>query len=247
MITHNEERNIESCLSSLRFADEIVVLDSFSTDRTVEIARAFTDKVSQREFKGFSDQKNAAIDLASNDWVFIVDADEVVSPELADEITSAVESDEFVAYRMPRLTYFIGKPIRHCGWYPDHIVRLARRSKSRFGDRLVHESLVVNGPIGMLSNDLVHYSYRDLDDMVRKIGQYSRAAARQKLSEGKRFRLSDLLIAPGLTFLKKYVLKQGYRDGMRGFMICALNQFSVFLRYAMLWELSVRKEREQDE
>ncbi len=247
VITHSEERNIERCLSSLTFADEIVVLDSYSTDRTVEIARRFTDKVSQREFTGFSDQKNAAMDLASNDWVFIVDADEVVTPELSAEIGKAVSSDRYAAYRLPRLTYFVGKPIRHCGWYPDLITRLARKSKARFGDRLVHESLEVDGPIGTLSSDLIHHSYQDLQDMVRKTGQYSQAAALQKIRNGRCFRLSDLLFAPGLTFLKKYILQQGYRDGMRGFLISAMCQCGVFLRYAMLWELSVRKEREPDE
>lgn len=247
VITYNEEPNIGRCLSSLAFTDEIVVLDSHSTDRTVEIARAFTDKVSRREFTGFSDQKNAAMALASNDWVLIVDADEVVTPELASEVRSAVGSDSFAAYRMPRLTCFAGKPIRHCGWYPDHVTRLARRSKSRFGDRLVHETLEVDGPVGSLTSDLIHYSYRDLDDLVRKVTEYSRAAARQKLLDGERFSLGALMVAPGLTFLKKYIVKQGYRDGLRGFLICALSQFSVFLRYAMLWEMSISKECEQDE
>ena len=244
VITLNEEPNIERCLGSLGFADEIVVLDSFSTDRTVEIAGRFTDKVSQREFSGYSDQKNAAMEIASNEWVLIVDADEVVTAELAAEVRKAVESDKYVAYRMPRLTHFLGKPIRHCGWYPDYVTRLMRKSKARFADRLVHETPTVDGPIGALSSDLIHYSYRDLDDLGRKMIAYSRAAARQKLLDGERFSLGALVFAPGLTFLKKYIIKQGYRDGLRGFIVCALSQFGVFLRYAMLWE---SKEREHDE
>jgi glycosyltransferase involved in cell wall biosynthesis len=247
VITLNEEPNIERCLASLGFADEIVVLDSLSTDRTVEIARRFTDKISEREFTGYSDQKNAAVGLAANDWVLIVDADEVVTAELAAEVRKAAETDKFAAYRMPRLTHFLGKPIRHCGWYPDYVVRLMRKSKARFADRLVHETPEVDGPVGTLSSDLVHYSYRDLDDLMRKMVAYSRAAARQKVLDGERFRFGALLFAPGLTFLKKYIVKQGYRDGLRGFIICALSQLGVFLRYAMLWEMSMRKERNDDD
>jgi len=245
VITYNEELNIERCLSSLCFTDEIVVLDSFSTDRTVEIARRFTANVSQREFTGFSDQKNAAMDLAANDWAMIVDADEVVTPQLAAEVAKAVEEGRFDAYRMPRLTHFLGKPIRHCGWYPDYVVRLARKSKARFGDRLVHETLDVDGRIGTLKSDLVHFTCRDLHDLVLKTVAYSRAAARQKLREGERFRLSKLLIAPGLIFLKKYVAKQGYRDGLRGFVLCTMGLIGVFLRYAMLWEMTLGNENTQ--
>jgi glycosyltransferase involved in cell wall biosynthesis len=244
VITLNEEANIERCLASLAFADEIVVLDSFSADRTVEIARRFTDTISQREFAGYSDQKNAAMELASNDWVLVVDADEVVSDQLAAEIRKAVESDRYVAYRMPRLSYFCGKPIRHCGWYPDYVTKLMRRSKSRYPDRLVHETPEIDGPVGTMKSDLLHYTYRDLDELCRKMIAHSRAAARQKIQDGERFRLSKLVFAPGLAFLKKYVVKQGFRDGLRGFVICAMTQVGVFLRYAMLWEMSVRKERD---
>lgn len=245
VITFNEESGIERCLTSLAFADEIVVLDSFSTDRTVEIARRFTDKISQREFAGYSDQKNAAMELAANDWVLVVDADEVVTPELATEVCKVTESNQFAGYRMPRLTHFLGKPIRHCGWYPDYIVRLAKKSRSRFGDRLVHETLEVDGPIGTLEHDLIHYTYSGLDDLVRKMTAYSHAAAMQKFRDGEHFRLDKLLFTPGLTFLKKYFIKQGYRDGFRGFLICWLSQIGEFLRYAMLWEMSIHKEREQ--
>lgn len=244
VITYNEEPNIERCLAGLVFADEIVVLDSFSTDRTVELARRFTDKISRREFVGYADQKNAAMELASNDWVLIVDADEVVTDSLAAEIRRVVESDKFAAYRMSRLSYFWGKPIRHCGWYPDYVTKLVRRSKSRYPDRLVHETPDVDGPVGTLTSDLMHYTYRDLDELCRKMVAYARAAARQKLADGERFRLHKLLFAPGLAFLKKYIVKQGFRDGLRGFVICAMTQVGVFLRYAMLWEMSVRKERD---
>lgn len=246
VITHNEESNIERCLASVSFTDEIVVLDSFSEDRTVELARRFTDKVSQRAFAGYADQKNAAMALASNDWVLVIDADEVVSEPLASEIRLAIEGEEYAAYRMPRLSYFMNKPIRHCGWYPDYVIKLMRKSKSHYPDRLVHEKPEVVGPIGTLEHDLLHYTYRDLEQLCRKVVSYSRAASRQKMRDGERFALSKLLFAPGLTFLKKYVLQQGFRDGLPGFVVCAMAQFGVFLRYAMLWEATASKEQ-QDE
>jgi len=244
VITYNEEANIERCLAGLAFADEIVVLDSLSTDRTVDLARHYTDRISQREFTGYADQKNAAMQLASNDWVLVVDADEVVTDQLAAEIRKAVESDAYAAYRMPRLSYFWGKPVRHCGWYPDYVVKLMRKSRARYPDRLVHETPDVDGCVGTLKSDLLHYTYRSFDELCRKMVAYARAAARQKLADGERFRLRKMLFAPGLMFLKKYIIKQGFRDGLRGFVICAMTQVGVFLRYAMLWEMSVCKERD---
>ena len=240
VITWNEEANIEQCLRSLSFADEIVVLDSFSTDRTVEIARKFTDKVSSREFTGFSDQKNAAIAMASQDWVLIVDADEVVPPELAVEIVDAITGGKYDAYRMPRSTYFLGRKMRHCGWYPDYQLRLARRSIAHIPDRLVHETMEVDCECGTLRGDLIHYSYRTMADYTRKMAAYSRAAAEQKFIEGRRFGVCDLLFNPGLTFFKMYVAKQGFRDGPHGLVLSVLTACSSALRYAFLWEMTKR-------
>lgn len=240
VITWNEEENIEACLRSLAFADEIVVLDSFSTDRTVEIARKFTDKVGSRKFTGFSDQKNAAIAMASEDWVLIVDADELVTDELAFEIKKAVESGNYDAYRIPRSTYFLGKRMRHCGWYPDYQLRLARRSIAKIPERLVHETMDVGCECGTLKCDLVHYSYRTMRDYTRKMVAYAEAAAGQKFGDGRRFRVSDLLFNPGLTFFKMYVAKQGFRDGLHGLVLSVLTASSSALRYAMLWEMTMR-------
>lgn len=239
IITYNEEANIERCLRSLSFVDEIIVVDSFSTDRTVEIARHYTDKVVEREFKGDSDQRNAALGFASNDWVVAVDADEVVTTELAEEIQRVVEASEFQAYRMPRITHFLGKPIRHCGWYPDHVIKLMRKSKARHPDRLIHADVEVDGLVGTLENHLIHYSYNNVDDIFRKTINFSRQAAKQKYMDGRRCKFSDLTIRPGLTFLKKYFIKQGFRDGVRGFLISMLAQFGVFFRYVILWEMSL--------
>ena len=240
VITLNEEKNIDACLRGLAFADEIVVVDSFSTDRTVEIARQHTDKVSSRHFTGFSDQKSAAIELAQNDWILIVDADEVVTGDLAAEIQAAVKNGDCDAYRIPRLSYFLGRPIRHCGWYPDYQLRLARRGTAHFADRLVHETLETDRKCGTFKHDLIHYTYRDMDDVVRKTVSYSRAGALQKVRQGTRCRLSDLLFRPGLAFLKKYVLKQGFRDGLHGFILSGLGAYEVFLKYAILWDITRR-------
>jgi len=236
VIAYNEEDNIERCLEGLAFADEIVVVDSFSTDRSVELAKRFTDKVVQREFRGFSEQKNAAIELATQDWVLFVDADEVVTEDLAAAIRDAIESDKFNGYRVPRRTTFLGREMRHCGWYPDHQLRLARKDKARFPARLVHETMVVEGTVGTLKPDLIHHSYPSLADYTRKMLLYARAAARQKQLDGRRFRVTDLLLKPGLSFVKMYVWEQGYRDGLHGFVLSVLTACSTALRYAMLWE-----------
>lgn len=238
VITCNEEHNIERCLQSVAFADEIVVLDSFSTDRTVELARRYTDNVTQREFAGFGEQWAAALALATCEWVLVIAADEVVTPELAKEIQAAVKRGDRDGYRMPRLTEFVGRRMRHCGWYPDYQLRLARRSRAWFPDRLVHESMHVDGKIGTLKGDMLHYSHPDLDVFVRKMATYARAAARQKMREGRRFRATDLFIAPAFTFFKTYVIKQGFRDGWHGFVLSLLLGASTVLRYSMLWEMT---------
>lgn len=238
VMTLNEESNIDRCLSSLAFADEIVVLDSFSTDRTVEIARNYTNKVAQQEFKSSSGQRLAATEMTSNEWLLFVDADEVVTVELAEEICQAVKSEKYAAYRLPRLTYFLGKPIRGCGWYPDPVVRLMRKSKAQWSFRLVHESAEIDGRVGDLSEDLLHYSFNDLESIVRKTHTYARLSAQQKVLEGKDFQLYRLVFGPVSTFIKKYILQQGYRDGVRGLIISGFCSVGSFMRYAMLWELT---------
>lgn len=240
VITLNEEHNIEACLSGLAFADEIVLVDSLSTDATVELARKFTDKIVLREFKGFSEQKTAALEMATGDWVFFVDADEIVTPELALAITDAAASGRYEAYRMPRRTSFLGREMQYCGWYPDYQLRLVRRDKARFPERLVHERMDVDGPIGTLKPALIHNSYPTLDDYFRKMVIYARAAAMQKHLEGRAFRIRDVLFSPVIGFLRMYVVKQGYRDGIHGLMLSVLTACSTALRYATLWDIDKR-------
>lgn len=241
VITLNEEHNIERCLQSLSFADEVAVLDSFSSDSTLDIARRFTDNVAQKQFAGFSEQWNAALGMVDEEWVMIVAADEVVTEPLAAEIGAAISRGDCDGWRMPRLTYFLGKAIRRCGWYPDYQLRVARASKARIPDRLVHERLEVDGTVGTLKHDLLHYSYPTITDYVRKMVAYSRAAARQKFDEGRRFRITDLLLSPALAFGKMYLLKQGFRDGAHGLVLSVLGGCSIALRYAMLMEMSLRE------
>ena len=236
VITLNEEANIRECLEGLKFADEVIVVDCFSSDATAAIARECGARVELREFKGYADQKNYAISLAANEWIMPVDADERVSPELGAEIRNVLEQPGYDAYWIPRLTEFLGKPMRRCGWYPDYQLRLARKSKARMPDRLVHETLETDGPIGMLKNDLLHFSYRTMEDYSRKMVAYARAAAKQKAGDGRKFSLSDMALNPGLTFLKMYIVKGGCLEGVRGLILSTLIAASSALRYAYLWE-----------
>lgn len=245
VIAFNEEDDIARCLESLLFAGEIVVVDSHSTDRTEEIARRFTDRVYQRDFTGFSDQKNAAVSYARGEWVLIVDADEVVTDDLADQIRHAVAEGKHDAYWMPRRSFFLGKWIRHCGWYPDRQLRLARRHLAVFEHRLVHETLSI-ADAGVLSADLEHHTYRDLSEYAAKMVRYARAAAEQKFADGTRFALGDLLFKPTLAFLKMYVVKRGFMDGIRGLMLSVLTACSTAIRYAFLWEIGMRDDGKEE-
>jgi glycosyltransferase involved in cell wall biosynthesis len=236
VITLNEEANIRECLEGLKFADEVIVVDCFSTDATVAIARECGARVEQREFKGYSDQRNYSISLATQEWILIVDADERVGAELGAEIRNAAEQAGHDAYRMPRLTEFLGRPMRRCGWYPDYQLRLARKSRVRMPDRLVHETLETDGSVGTLESDLLHFSYRTMEDYSRKMVAYARAAAKQKAADGRKFSWADLAFNPGLTFLKMYIVKGGCLEGIRGLMLSALTAASSALRYAYLWE-----------
>lgn len=243
IITFNEEAHIRQCLDSLSFADEIVVLDSYSTDNTTEIVREYTDNLHFRKFEGFSDQRNAAIDLTKEEWILLVDADEVITDGLAADLQNAVKQGTHNAYRMPRLTYFLGRPIRHCGWYPDYQLRLALKSKAKIPYRLVHESMEVDGSCGVLKNDILHYSYDNLTQYIQKMVLYAHSAAEQKVLEKRKLKLSDLLLVPGLTFLKTYIARKGFLDGLHGFVLSNLSACSVFIRYAMLWEMTSVKKR----
>ncbi|NKE70974.1 glycosyltransferase family 2 protein [Candidatus Manganitrophus noduliformans] len=238
VITLNEEKEIGDCLDSAAWADEIVVVDSGSSDRTVEIAGKYTDKVFSYAWTGYAAQKNRALELATHPWVLSLDADERVSPELRGEIEQILESPRHAdGYRIPRKNFFLGRWIRHGGWHPDYVLRFFKREAGRFGERKVHESVTIRGEIGTLRSPLAHYTYRSLEDYFRRMDRYSTLAAEEMFEAGKRANLLDLFLRPPATFLKMVVLRQGFRDGGDGLLLGRLYSTYTFAKYAKLYKM----------
>jgi glycosyltransferase involved in cell wall biosynthesis len=237
IIALNEERNIAACLESLRWANEIVVVDSGSTDGTQAIARRFTDKVFEVPWAGFGPQKQAAVDRACHDVVFNIDCDERVTAELAEEIGRVLsEPGMAAAYSVPRRTFLGGKEIRHCGWYPDRTTRLFDRRHARFSDDLVHERVEVSGPRRDLRHPMLHHAFAGIGDIVAKMNRYSDLSARQMFDRGRRCGILDLTLRPAFAFLKTYLLRLGFLDGVEGLVISATTGWLVFAKYAKLRE-----------
>jgi glycosyltransferase involved in cell wall biosynthesis len=235
VITRDEEDNLRDCLESVSWADEIIVVDSGSTDATVGIARAFTPHVYMHaDWPGFGPQKNRALDYATGDWVFSLDADERVTSELREELQQAMRESRAHGFFVPRLSQFCGTFVHHCGWYPDYVLRLFRRGKGRFSDSLVHESVVLQGATAKLKHPLLHYSYRDEADVARKIEQYSTAAARQMQERGKRAMLLDAPVRGAWAFFRTYCLRLGFLDGSSGWRISMMNAATTYLKYKLL-------------
>lgn len=234
----NEASKIGDCLRSVDFADELVVVDSHSTDRTRDVAAALGARVIERDWPGWIAQNNFAVAQASHEWVLTIDADERVSPELRASILRAIDQPgEAVGFTLPRVTRYLGRWIRHGGWYPDRKVRLFRRGRGRFEGTDPHPRGRVDGPVADLDGDLLHYSYDDLADHLRTIDRFTGVAARAKLAHGGRAALSDLTLRPFGKFVRMYVLKQGFRDGLPGFVVAITGAFYVFMKYAKLWEM----------
>ena len=224
VITRNEEEEIAECLDALRWADEIVVMDSDSTDRTVEIARGIADRVVNRPFNGFTEQKRAVTELARGPWILNVDADERIGPELRDEILALLKKGpDRDGYTIPRLTWYLGRFVRHGGWYPDRKVRLFRKGRAEWVGGKVHESVRVDGPVGDLRRPLLHYSFRTLDDHRDTIERFTRLGAEDLAARGRGGRIVDILLRPPAAFLKMYLLRLGLLDGWRGFLIALLS------------------------
>jgi glycosyltransferase involved in cell wall biosynthesis len=238
VITFNEASNIAAALESLTWADEIVVVDSESTDDTAAIARRFTDRVIVRAWPGYVAQKNFAASQAASDWIFSLDADERVTPELAREIRGLLAKEPAACgYRVPRVTFHLGRWIRSTDWYPDYQLRLYDRRQARWSGRYVHESVDADGPVGTLRNDLQHYAYRDVSHHLMSMDRYTTLAARQMFEDGRRAGWLDVLVHPRLAFFRNYVLRGGFRDGMPGLIVSAMNAYYVGLKFAKLWEL----------
>lgn len=243
VITKNEEHNIDDCLRSVSWAKEIVVVDTGSTDATIERARQFTEKVFSHEWQGYGETKNFALQQCSYEWVLWIDADERVTPELQGEIQKALEMVEntTVAFRIPRLANFLGKWIYHCGWYPGKVIRLFRKSSATFSKAKVHEQLLVGeGKIGELQAHLLHYTDPTLEHYFEKLNRYTSLAAEDLYARRKRFHLYQLFVHPLWIFVKMYILKAGFLDGMQGFILCVLSAHYVFVKYAKLWEQTAK-------
>jgi len=240
IITKNEADNIQACLESVGFADERIIVDSGSSDGTVEIARRLGARViSTADWPGFGPQKNRALDAAQGEWVLSLDADERIPEALRDEILEAIADGRHSAWQMPRLSSFCGRFIRHSGWYPDYLVRLFRRGCARFTDSLVHENIIVSqGSTGRLRSAIIHYSYTDHDDVLRKMAQYSALGARQAFDAGKRGSYRKALGHALAAFLRAYVFKRGFLDGRAGLMV-AINAAEVtYHKYVRLMLLT---------
>jgi glycosyltransferase involved in cell wall biosynthesis len=238
IITLNEAEHVAAAIDSAAWADEVVVVDSGSTDDTVNIAAARGARVEMRPWTGYVDQKNHAAGLAANDWIFSLDADERIPAPLAGEIKRVLATEPSVcAYRVPRVTFHLGRWIRTTDFYPDFQTRLYDRRAARWHGKYVHESVSVDGPTGELANELEHYSYRDLRDHLDRINHYSTLAARQMHEAGRRASTLDLLVHPPAAFLRNYVLRRGVLDGTAGLTLSLLNSYSVLLKFAKLWEM----------
>lgn len=238
VITRNEARDIGDALTSVAWADEIIVVDSHSTDNTFAIARQHTDRVIQRAWPGYIDQKNHAASLASHDWILSLDADERVPPQLAEEIKALMaEGPPKPAYRIPRVTWHLGRWVRTTDWYPDYQLRLYDRRAGQWTGRYVHEAVTVRGDVGQLKGELQHFAYRDIADHLETIDRYTTYAAKQMHESGRRAGLLQIAGHPPLAFLRNYLAHGGIRDGAVGFIISAMNAYYVFLKFAKLWEL----------
>ena len=247
IITYNNCRTIERCLKSLGWAEELVIADSFSTDGTYEICKRCTVRAYQREWKGHREQYQYAADLTTKDWIMFVDADEEVPPELVEEIRRELnrKAEGLDGFFMYRRTYYLGRWIRYGGWYPDGEIRLYRRDNGRWEGGL-HAKVVVEGKVGYLKNQYLHYTYRDISDQIRTIDRYSQIAAEDLAQSGEKFSLFKLVFHPPFRFIKEYLFKSGFRDELPGLIIIVSTMFYVFIKYAKLWELTISKREKKN-
>ena len=244
IITHNEEHNIARCIESIQgIADEIILVDSYSNDRTAAIAQSFGAKIFYHRFKDFSDQKTFAIALASNDFVLSIDADELLSPELRASLLKEKEQPRFDGYQVNILANYCGKWIRHCGWYPQPKLRLFNKNKCGINDNKVHESIVVKDKrtkIGFLDGDILHYSYNSISDHIKKIELYSELAARTAIDRGEKIGIVKILFGPAWKFIYNFIFRGGFLDGYLGYVICKNIAYGGFIKYVKIKLYSAR-------
>ena len=242
VITKNEVNFIRTCLDSVRWADEIIIVDSGSTDGTVEICREYTDQIMLTDWPGFGLQKNRALARATSEWVLSLDADEHVSPELKQEILSAISApEEYAAFDLPRRSSYCGRRIRHSGWWPDYVTRLFRRGSARFSDDLVHERLIVDGLIGRLREPLIHVAFENLENVLETMNRYSTLGARMMHNRAKKSNMGTAVLHGFWSFFHTYVVRAGFLDGREGFMLAVSNAEGTYYKYLKLLLLTERK------
>lgn len=243
VITYNEAANIGECLTSLKWCDEIIVVDSNSTDDTVKIAGEFTKNIHIVDNLPYGEKRNIGIDKATGDWIIWLDADERVSAELKDEVTGIIDNNSAnEAYQINRKSYFINKFIKHCGWYPDYTLRLFKKSTGiRFNDSLVHEKAVYRGATGKLKNDILHYTDRDFEHYISKLNKYTTLSAEELKAKGRKAGFFDIIFRPAFTFFKMYFLKLGILDGYIGLVLCTLSSIHVMTKYSKLYLINKPK------
>ncbi len=238
--TFNEEEMLRACLESVKWADELFVVDSFSTDRTLEIAAEFGARTIQHEYVNSATQKNWAIPQAKNEWILVIDSDERATPALIEEVKALMAAGpDADAYRIPRRSFFFGREIRHCGWESDKVTRLFRRD-ARYLDREVHADIDVSGmKLGEVSGIFEHHTVRSFDQYFEKFGRYTTWAANDLRKRGRRAGLLSLTARPAARFFKMYILRLGFLDGLHGLVLCWLATMSVFMKYARLWSMQL--------
>lgn len=241
VICLNEESQIRRCLESIKWCQEIIIIDSGSTDQTLEICREYTDKILHRDWSGYVDQKRYGLEQCSSEWVLNIDADEEVSSELKEEIVTLTAQDAkqrlpYNGFLISRVVYYLGRWWRNGGWYPEYRLRLCRKSATTWGGTDPHEKASVTGETKKLSGELYHYTYKDIQDQVNRLNKFASSAAKSMITKGKAPSIIQMLIRPAFRFIKFYFLKQGFKDGVAGFIIAMLEAYYVFLKYAKVWE-----------
>lgn len=239
IITLNEEKNLRACLESVAFADEIIMVDSGSTDSTLEIAHEFTDRIFQEPWQGYAGQKNLAQDKTQGPWILNVDADERVTSELKEEILSVLQNkSSYVGFKIPRKNFFCGQWIPHGGWYPDYVLRLYRKDAGSFAQREVHEQIVVQGKVGSLRSALEHFTYDSISDYNKRMDRYSELSAQQYWKEGKKVSWAEILFRTWFTFFRMWILQRGFLDKSNGLILAVLYSYYTFSKYGKLREKS---------
>jgi len=243
IITLNEEENIEKCLQSLTWVNEIIIVDSGSTDRTQEIAKKYTNYFFYSEWEGFGSQKQKALDKASSEWILSIDADEIITDELREEIIKIIGSKDFLnGYKIPRRSFYMGKFIKHCGWYPDYVTRLALRNNCYFSDDIVHERLVLNNEnTGFCKFNIEHYPYKNITHHIEKINKYSELSAIKMFENNQEVSWLKILITPFFGFFRAFFLRLGFLDGWQGLIVSISTGLIGFLKYLKLKEMYLSK------